>query len=365
MNIENFINTVKMLPPEIAVLLRAGTGVGKSHIVADLAENHYNLPFIDVRGSTMSEGDAGGYPDIEGMKENGVMTFCMPSWFVRACTEPVVLFLDELNRSLPAVQQSFFQLVLDRQLGNDKNGMPYNVHPGTRIFSAVNHGSEYDVNDIDPALLRRFWVCDLDSTKEDWISWATENNIDSLVIDFIDKNPHHLRVDPSSVEPGTVIPTNASWHRLDSTFKHQNISLINLVGNKDSTRMLYNVATGFIGKEAAIDFSDFIEKYEVILTPENILNEFDEYKDRIKELSNDRINTLINHLGENAKINEWTVDQSMNAAEFGKSISEEMLLYMWSIIAQTKNLKTIQNFHKFIGKSIVDAVTNSKDLLDS
>ena len=96
MNIENFINTVKMLPPEIAVLLRAGTGVGKSHIVKDLAENHYKLPYIDVRGSTMSEGDAGGYPDIEGMKDTGVMTFCMPSWFVRACQEPVVLFLDEL-----------------------------------------------------------------------------------------------------------------------------------------------------------------------------------------------------------------------------------------------------------------------------
>ena len=30
--------------------------------------------------------------------------------------------LDELNRSLPGVQQSFFQLVLDRALGNDKNG---------------------------------------------------------------------------------------------------------------------------------------------------------------------------------------------------------------------------------------------------
>ena len=47
----------------------------------------------------MQEGDVGGYPDLEGMKENGIMTFCMPSWFVRACREPVVLMLDELNRS--------------------------------------------------------------------------------------------------------------------------------------------------------------------------------------------------------------------------------------------------------------------------
>ncbi len=364
MNIENFINTVKMLPPEIAVLLRAGTGVGKSHIVKDLAENHYKLPYIDVRGSTMSEGDAGGYPDIEGMKDTGVMTFCMPSWFVRACQEPVVLFLDELNRSLPAVQQSFFQLVLDRQLGNDKDGMPYTVHPSTRIFSAVNHGSEYDVNDIDPALLRRFWVCDLESTKEDWLKWASENDIDNLIIEFISKNSHQLRVEPSKVEPGTVIPTNASWHRLDNTLKYHNWNLMDVVGKKEMTLTVYNLVSGFVGKEAAIDFSDFVEKYEVILTPENILNDFPAYKDRLKDVSNDRINTLINHLGENAKINNWTVSQAKNAAKFGKSISEEMLLYMWSIIAQTKNLKTIQNFHKYIGQTIVDAVNSSKDLLD-
>ena len=71
---------------------------------------------------------------------------------------------------------------------------------------------------------------------------------------------------------------------------------------------------------------------------------------------------MINHLGENAKVNNWTITQSKNAAKFGKSISEEMLLYMWSIISQTKNLVSIQNFHKYIGMSVVEAVNNSKDL---
>ena len=69
---------------------------------------------------------------------------------MRACNEPVILFLDELNRGLPAVQQSFFQIVLDRQLGNDIDGNPYDIHPETRIFAAINHGNEYDVNDSCP-----------------------------------------------------------------------------------------------------------------------------------------------------------------------------------------------------------------------
>ena len=155
MNINTFLKIAPNLPPHIAVLMRASTGVGKSAIVNQISEE-ITLPLIDVRASIMSEGDVIGYPDIEGMKSSKVMTFCMPSWFVRACKEPVVLFLDELNRGLPTVQQSFFQIVLDRCLGNDESGTAYNIHPETRIFAAVNHGNEYDVNEMDPALLRRF-----------------------------------------------------------------------------------------------------------------------------------------------------------------------------------------------------------------
>ena len=79
-----------------------------------------------------------------------------------------------MNRSLPGVQQSFFQLILDRELGNDKDGNPYRLHPETRVFAAVNHGAEYDVNDMDPALLRRFWTVDLEPTVDNWLEWARD-----------------------------------------------------------------------------------------------------------------------------------------------------------------------------------------------
>ena len=221
----------------MAILMRGPTGVGKSHLAKQVAD-HHSLPFIDVRGSTMSEGDVGGFPDMEGMKESGIMTFCMPSWFIRACNEPVVLMLDELNRSLPGVQQSFFQLVLDRELGNDKNGNPYKLHSETRVLAAINFGSEYDVNEMDPALLRRFWVADIEPSTEDWVSWARENNIDSLVIEFIQNNPAHLRVDPSTVEPGTVCPNPASWHRLNDCLLAMDMAPSNSAGKENPAGIL-------------------------------------------------------------------------------------------------------------------------------
>ena len=175
MDIKTFNLVASKLPAEMALLLRGPTGVGKSFLGKAIADE-LGLPFIDVRLSVMSEGGVAGYPDLEGMKKNGIMTMCMPSWFMRACKEPVVLMLDEMNRALPGVQQSAFQLVLDRELGNDEDGVPYKLHPDTRIIAAVNHGAEYDVNDMDPALLRRFWVTDIMPTTEDWILWAGEND---------------------------------------------------------------------------------------------------------------------------------------------------------------------------------------------
>ena len=154
MDIKTIKQIVPNLPAEIAVLMRGPTGVGKSHVAAKISEE-LGYPFIDVRGSTMQEGDVIGYPDLEAMKTSGVSTMVLPAWFMRACKEPCVLMLDELNRALPGVMQGFFQVVLDRHLGNDKDGMPIALHPDTRVIAAVNAGNEYDVNDMDPALLRR------------------------------------------------------------------------------------------------------------------------------------------------------------------------------------------------------------------
>ena len=359
MNIKSFLKIVKSLPPHHAVLMRAGTGVGKSYLVNQFSKQ-ISLPLIDVRASIMSEGDVQCYPDIEGMKEKGIMTFCMPSWFVRACNEPVVLFLDEFNRGLPTVQQSFFQIVLDRQLGNDENGNPYNIHPETRIFAAINHGNEYDVNEMDPALLRRFWTIDLKPTKSDWITWAKSKNVDNLIVEFLKTRSSHLYVDLEKIRPGNVFPTPASWARFDEVLKYNNISLYDDRNNFD----IYNTAVGFVGQEAAVEFTDFVKKYEIVVSPEELLKSFKSCEKKLKSMSNDRLNSLIERLGEHSGNNDWSVSEAKNAAKLGKMVSEEMMIHFWSCVTKSKNITSIQKFHKEIGEYVVMIVNNNRDILN-
>ena len=360
MDIKTFKSVAPKLPPHIAVLMRGPTGIGKSHLARAAAED-LDLPYIDVRLSTMSEGDFGGYPDIEGMKETSIMTFCMPSFFVRACREPVVLMLDEMNRALPGVMQGAFQLVLDRELGNDKEGNPYRLHPETRIFAAINAGAEYDVNDMDPALLRRFWAIDLEPTAEDWISWAGDNDIDGVVIDFIRQNPQHLRVDPSEVEPGTVCPNPASWHRVDQSLKHMEMTPSSWAG-QERPPGVYPLCLGMVGTEASISFAEFVTNYDAQISAKDILDNWNDVKDDVIAASAEKQGELIEKLRDHFAENTWTKKQVNNATKMVDALGDELMVHFWNTMVATQKLDNITALHKKIGVRVVEAVRTSRDV---
>ena len=92
MEIKTFVQVVSNLPPEISVLARGATGVGKSQIFKQIGAK-LGLPVIDRRLSQMTEGDIIGLPELK----DGITRFAPVDWFVRACNEPVILFLDEIN----------------------------------------------------------------------------------------------------------------------------------------------------------------------------------------------------------------------------------------------------------------------------
>ena len=263
--------------------------------------------------------------------------------------------LDELNRSMPGVQQGFFQIVLDRELGNDASGVPYKLHPETRVIAAINSGSEYTVEEMDPALLRRFWVVDLDPTKDDFISWAT-GKLNPIVVDFIRQHPEHLRVDPSSVESGTVVPCPASWHRLDTALSHAK-----LIDTPESEGF-YAMCTGFVGIEASIQFVDFSRNYSRQVTAEDVLDSFDDFKDKLDEMTSDRSNALIEKVAEWCKDNSLTLAQARNLKSWSEMMGDELVVHLWNRISATQNLPNIQKIHKLIGSRIVEAVNVSRNL---
>tara|TARA_B100000214_G_scaffold161094_2_gene115563 strand:- start:595 stop:1623 length:1029 start_codon:yes stop_codon:yes gene_type:complete len=341
MDIKTFNNVAPRLPAEIAILIQGPTGIGKSYLVKDIAAG-LELPVVDRRLSQMSEGDMVGLPELV----DGTTRFCPPDWYAQACREPVVLFMDELNRATPEVIQAAFQIVLDRELNGHK------LHPETRVFAAVNVGAEYEVNEMDPALLRRFWSIELEPTHADFIDWA-EGKLAPVIVDFIRQHEEHLRP-TKATEPGKVAPNPASWERLDKSLKH--------MGEVEQpSDVWYPVALGMVGVEAAISLVEFAKNWENEVSAEDVLDNFDAVAEQVKGFEASKVNALIGKLAAHCKDNEWKASQAKNVAAFANSLpSSEMLVHLWNQVSGTSNLKNIQKLHKLIGKAVVEAVQASR-----
>ena len=341
MDIKTFNNVAPRLPAEIAILIQGPTGIGKSYLVKDIAAG-LELPVVDRRLSQMSEGDMVGLPELV----DGTTRFCPPDWYAQACREPVVLFMDELNRATPEVIQAAFQIVLDREL----NG--HQLHPETRVFAAVNVGAEYEVNEMDPALLRRFWSIELEPTHADFIDWA-EGKLAPVIVDFIRQHEEHLRP-TKATEPGKVAPNPASWERLDKSLRH--------MGELEQpSDVWYPVALGMVGVEAAISLVEFAKNWENEVSAEDVLDNFDAVAEQVKGFEASKVNALIGKLAAHCKDNEWKASQAKNVAAFANSLpSSEMLVHLWNQVSGTSQLKNIQKLHKLIGKAVVEAVQASR-----
>jgi hypothetical protein len=257
--------TIPKLSAQISVLLRGETGIGKSYIVKGLGKS-LGMKVIDRRLSQMTEGDLLGLPSIV----DGTTQWNPPDWFHEACEHGVILFLDEMNRATREVQQGAFQLVLDRELNGHK------LHPDTRVYAAVNVGGKYSVTDMDAALLRRFFVVDLQPDVADWLAYARAEGISDLVVAFVAANESML--DPAAKSsPGSVQPTRASWERFDLEIRANDIA------EKPGDQLYFNLAKGFLGAEVASCLVQYGKTHKFQVSGEDVWYRYADKKSGVAE----------------------------------------------------------------------------------
>ena len=348
MSIKTFLSVAEVLPVDTSVLLRGPHGIGKSQVVRQVAKS-FKLPVIDRRLSQMTEGDMVGLPSTDGE----VTRFNPPDWYKRACVSPVCLFLDELNRATPEVMQAAFQIVLDREL----NG--WQLHSETRVFAAVNASAAYTVNEMDPALLDRFWTIDLEPTVEDWVAWARNGHVADVVTDFIAANDKWLDT-PKDSDPGKVTPSRRSWERLSNA-----LTLAGVVEQPDNP-LFYPICRGYVGNEATIAFHSFAKTIDSQVTGEEILNSYGKVKKKVAKLGTEKHNILIEKVTDYVTKQLKSLDdkQGKNLQEFMRDLPGELRVACWSKLTQgsgTDNLELAKAIHKWCVEDILGAFGVSAD----
>lgn len=343
-SVKTFLEVAPVLPADTSILLRGDHGIGKSQVVRQAAAA-LGLKLIDRRLSQMSEGDVIGLPSTDG----DVTRFNPVNWYVEACRHPRALFLDEINRATPEVMQAAFQIVLDREL----NGMK--LHPETRVFAAINSSAAYTVNEMDPALLDRFWTVDLNPTVEDWTTWA-RGNLPDVVVDFIAQNEKWLDT-PKNIDPGKVSTSRRSWERLSRALVAAGIA------DKPEAPHFYPICMGYVGVEATIDFMAFARSVEGRFTGEQIINDYASVRPRLKKLrSQDRWNVALDKAGEyvTANLTNLTSAQEQNLKDFATDLSAELRIALWGKLtsAGVEKIDLAKAVHRAMKDMIVEAFKN-------
>jgi len=302
------------------ILIRGRHGIGKSEIVYQIADK-MGLPIVERRASQMTEGDLLGLPKTDG----DVTSWCPPEFLAAACNQPVVLFLDEVDRAVTEVRQGLFELCDSRKIAGQV------LHPETLIIAAVNggeHGAQYQVGEMDPAELDRYTVFDVEPSVEDWLDWA-KDSVSDVIWDFINQNRSHLE-HGGEFEPNKVYPSRRSWVRLNDCLTTANLTD---EPSEASGPVLYNLSTGFVGFEAAVAFNDFCANFSRLVTVEDILD-----GGKVSATSEFGINdhcALIEKMEASNVFEEKLADERIqNLSDYFVTLPSEAAMKLWSALGK-------------------------------
>ena len=279
-------------------------GIGKSMICAQVAEE-LGIGLIDLRLAQMEVGDLIGIPYLKGNK-----TFWgQPGWWPEERTRGILL-LDEINRSATDVRQSIFQLILADHKGQRK--LHTHILPkGWAVVAAMNpDNGEYQTEQLDKAMIRRFIMLAVQPDIESWLLWAKQNvaiaekekpNVDQAVTSFIATNQNLLNLTENfDIE---VKPSSDAWTMLSRLME----------ANVIPHEVEFEIMSGIVGKEAAVAFQKWLDaNYARPVSGIEILNKYNEIVKKLHKQRNDEWYAtkldLLTYLVNNKDLNEMQLN---------------------------------------------------------
>jgi hypothetical protein len=241
--------------------IQSSPGLGKSSLVREIAQEG-NLKVIDVRLSQSAP------EDLQGLPMRSVVNGVEKAHFVPFNTFPLasdpipdgfkgwLLFLDEFNSASRSVQAAAYKLTLDRLVGL------HPLHPQVAIICAGNLSTDKAiVNNLGTAMQSRVSHILMESSKPEWIEWATKAGIDYRVIGFIEFQPSKLHLfNPDHSE--MTFPCPRTWEFVSKL----------ILDTPDVSDMMSLIA-GTIGMGVGFEFVKFCEEYTRIPKLSSIVND--------------------------------------------------------------------------------------------
>jgi hypothetical protein len=199
-------------------------------------------------------------PDLVGMPQlDGKSTRFLPPAFLPTDGKGLLVF-EELNRCATYMRAPCLQLLTARTL-ND-----YVLPPGWLPCAAVNPpGGDYDVSELDPALLSRFVQIGVVADHKQWLAWAEANGVHPDVLSYVARDPKIFE------------DTNPrSWKYVSDLLK---------AADAEVKTALETVIAGVIGAKRAIGFKEHLKGDGILRLPpaDALLTQYKSYAPLVKK----------------------------------------------------------------------------------
>jgi MoxR-like ATPase/soluble cytochrome b562 len=188
--------------------------------------------------------------------------------------KPVILFVDELNRTEPQVMKELMNIVLNRNV----NG--YDFPWWVIVVSAMNPSSQnsvYATNEMDDAQRDRFLKLTVDARLEEWIDYALDARVNPEVVASIaTAEDIFMRREKGHEDTDEMSPSPRSWEMVsyiyDNVEKTNTSKFFTAEERKHADEDLRTLIAAKVGPTAARTFLQNIANKENNIKPAELIN---------------------------------------------------------------------------------------------
>lgn len=398
----------------ITPLVSGRHGIGKSQMVKSIAQDLGGV-CITIEGGTLKEGEITGLP-YQYKDENGQIRFrFLPYYAVERIqaeekrlfelsgkaaaqemlsgdenryamndltpqekvdtllsgkVRPVILFIDEINRTENSVYKELMNILLTRSV----NGYEF---PWWVFFvGAMNPSTQnsiYATNEMDPAQLDRFIKIKVGDNTKEWLSYGKSAGIDPRILSFIKDNPKCLSSQAKELDDEEKPePSPRGWDMVDTLLSSEELLRPFFIEKENDPKTvekdMKNLVAAKLGASVATMFFASIVSKARALMPEEIFADDASLANTapvIQQLSDAKkvqtCNLMLDYLKENIEFIMLSKDQF--------AIIKQQLSKLVQLLDASTRLLFAQNLTAAMtddGNSLIEMLFDvfEKDLID-
>lgn len=312
----------------VTPLLSGKHGIGKSQVAKIIAEDLGGTVMI-IEGGTLKEGEITGIP-YQCKNENGDIEFrFLPYYIIRRIqkaeqflcrtddkvdslevilngeenkysaadlsfeqkvelmqtgkVKPVILFLDEINRTDMPVFRELMNFILTRTVNGYR--LPWWVF----IIAAMNPSTQtsmYATNEMDPAQLDRFIKIKVHEDSNEWAAFAVEHHFERSLVEFISTTPGALSIKDKLLEDDEMpTPSPRGWHMVDLILKGSDKldNFFSAEERRQKEKDIRSIISAKVGGDASSMFySSLSDPTRLVLADEIFCDETDDISQEVR-----------------------------------------------------------------------------------